>query len=198
MKLFLLLGTIVISPFTLAQEPAGLDKGVYAHFETNRGNFSIELFEDLVPKTVSNFIMLATGVQPWRHPVTGEVHENTPFYNGLIFHRIIEGFMIQGGDPSGTGAGGPGYQFEDEFHPSLRHNKEGIVSMANAGADTNGSQFFITLGPTSNLDNIHSIFGEVIDGMNVVRRIGSISVGPNDRPFPEVVIQNVAIQRILN
>ena len=117
----------------------------FAHFKTTLGDFTVELFDDKAPKTVANFADLADGSKEWKHPKTGESHKK-PFYDGLVFHRIIEGFMIQGGDPMGQGFGGPGYQFEDEFHPDLRHDRAGILSMANAGPNSNGSQFFITLG----------------------------------------------------
>ena len=195
MKKLLLVGLLAIAPASYGQD---LDPGVYAHFETNQGDFSIELFEERAPRTVGNFILLATGGQSWRHPETGEVHEDTPFYDGLIFHRIIDGFMIQGGDPSGTGLGGPGYTFEDEFHAGLRHSREGMVSMANSGPDTNGSQLFITLAPVRNLDDVHSIFGEVVAGMDIVRRIGRVATGANDRPFADVTIEKVTVQRVVN
>ena len=153
--------------------------GTYAHFETTMGNFTIELFEQQTPKTVDNFVKLA----------------EKKFYDGVIFHRVIDGFMIQGGDPLGKGYGGPGYKFADEFHPSLRHSKPGILSMANAGPNTNGGQFFITLAPTPHLDNRHSVFGEVDSGMDVVRKIGSTKVGAQDRPVKDIVIQSVKIRR---
>ena len=165
-----------------------------AHFETSLGNFTVELFADKTPKTVANFVGLAEGTIEWTHPKTREKHKK-PYYDGIIFHRVIDGFMIQGGDPLGQGVGGPGYKFADEFHPSLRHNKEGILSMANAGPNTNGGQFFITLGPTPHLDNKHSVFGQVESGMDVVRKIGSSATGPRDRPLKDVVIQAVKIDR---
>src|SRR5262252_8996283 len=151
----------------------------YALFETSMGNFTIELFEQQTPNTVGNFVKLA--------------EEN--FYNGVIFHRVIDGFMIQGGDPTGTGTGGPGYKFADEIHPQLKHNSEGILSMANAGPNTNGSQFFITLGPTPHLDGRHSVFGEVVEGMDVVKRIGAVPTGRQDRPVKPVTIKAIRIER---
>jgi peptidyl-prolyl cis-trans isomerase A (cyclophilin A) len=166
----------------------------YAHFETSLGNFTAELFEDKTPKTVANFTGLAEGTREWTHPKTREKHQ-TPYYDGIIFHRVIQGFVIQGGDPLGQGYGGPGYQFEDEFHPDLRHDRIGILSMANAGPNTNGSQFFITLGPTPHLDRKHSVFGAVVSGMDVVQKIGSVPVGPNDRPTTPVVMNKVRIER---
>ena len=168
---------------------------VHAEFATTEGSFKVRLFDQEVPDTVANFVGLAEGTKEWTHPGTREKMTNTPFYDGIIFHRVIEGFMIQGGDPLGQGVGGPGYKFKDEFHPSLRHSKAGILSMANAGPNTNGSQFFITLGPTPHLDNRHSVFGEVTDGMDVVRRIGSTPTGRQDRPVKDVVINSIKITR---
>ena len=169
--------------------------GTYARFETSEGTFRIRLFDKDAPRTVENFVGLAEGTKEWRDPATGE-QKREPFYDGVIFHRVINGFMIQGGDRLGQGTGGPGYKFADEFHPALRHDKAGILSMANAGPNTNGSQFFITLGPTPHLDNRHSVFGEVVDGMDVVRKIGAVSTGRQDRPIKPVVIKQVTIERV--
>jgi peptidyl-prolyl cis-trans isomerase A (cyclophilin A) len=175
--------------------PAGsFTLAVYAEFVTSEGNFSIRLFEKEAPNTVANFVGLAEGTKEWTDPRSNE-KVTQPYYDGIIFHRVIEGFMIQGGDPLGQGTGGPGYKFADEFHPSLRHNKAGVLSMANAGPNTNGGQFFITLGPTPHLDNKHSVFGEVESGMDVVRKIGSTKTGPRDRPVRDVVIRTVKIER---
>src|SRR5690606_27902621 len=167
---------------------------LYAQFETSLGNFTVELFEEQAPKTVANFVGLAEGTKEWTHPETGEKHRK-PFYDGIIFHRVIRGFVIQGGDPLGLGYGGPGYQFEDEFHPDLRHDRAGVLSMANAGPNTNGSQFFITLGPTPHLDQRHSVFGVVTEGMDVVEKIGDVPTGPGDRPRTPVVMNRVRIVR---
>ena len=167
---------------------------VYADFTTSEGNFSIRLNDQETPKTVENFVRLAEGTKEWTDPRSNQ-KVKAPYYDGIVFHRVIDGFMIQGGDPLGKGIGGPGYEFEDEFHPSLRHTKAGILSMANRGPNTNGGQFFITLGPTPHLDNRHSVFGEVVEGMDVVRKIGSTKVGPQDRPVKDVVIESVKIRR---
>ena len=167
----------------------------YAHFETTLGNFTIELFDTKTPNTVANFVGLAEGTKAWTHPKTGEKHSNTRYYDGIVFHRVIQGFMIQGGDPLGQGYGGPGYQFDDEFHPDLRHDKPGILSMANAGPKTNGSQFFITLGPTPHLDRKHSVFGAVTSGLDVVQKIGAVPVDRNDRPVTPVVMNKITIER---
>lgn len=169
---------------------------MYALFETTLGTFKVRLFHGQAPKTVENFVGLAEGTKDWTHPVSKDVKTNTPFYNGLIFHRIIKGFMIQGGDPTGTGIGGPGYNFADEFHPDLRHSKDGILSMANAGPNTNGSQFFITLGPTPHLDNRHSVFGEVVDGMDIIKAIGNtVTNRANDKPKTDIIIKKLTIIR---
>jgi len=162
------------------------EPGVYAHFSTSEGDFTVRLFNDLVPKTVENFVDLAEG----RKGPAGK-----PFYDGLVFHRVIPGFMIQGGCPEGSGRGGPGYKFADEFNPKLRHNKPGILSMANAGPGTNGSQFFITVAPTPHLDNRHSVFGEVITGYDVVEKISKVPTGAQDRPVKPVVVNQVKIER---
>lgn len=149
-----------------------------AEFQTNKGNFKIELFEDKAPVTTSNFIKLA----------------NEGFYDGLIFHRVIQDFMIQGGCPQGTGRGGPGYTIKDEFHPDLKHNCEGILSMANAGPNTGGSQFFITVAPTPWLDKHHSVFGKVIQGIEVVIDISKVQKDRMDKPISDVVINKVTIK----
>ena len=171
-----------------------MEPGTYAHFDTTQGSFTVRLFDKEVPKTVANFVGLAEGTKEWQDPATG-ARKKAPYYDGVIFHRIIDGFMIQGGDRLGQGTGGPGYKFADEFHPSLRHGKAGILSMANAGPNTNGSQFFITLGPTPHLDNRHSVFGEVVKGLEIVKKIGSVPIGRQDRPVKPVVINKVTIVR---
>jgi peptidyl-prolyl cis-trans isomerase A (cyclophilin A) len=148
-----------------------------ATFDTTMGKFRIELFEDRAPITTKNFIDLA----------------EKGFYKGVIFHRVINGFMIQGGDPTGTGRGGPGYTIKDEFHRELKHSGEGILSMANAGPNTGGSQFFITLAATPHLDNKHAVFGKVIEGMDVVRAIGKTPTARGDRPNQDVTINSVSI-----
>jgi peptidyl-prolyl cis-trans isomerase A (cyclophilin A) len=166
-----------------------------AHFTTSEGSFTIKLFDQEVPNTVANFVGLAEGTKEWTDPKSGQKVKR-PYYDGLIFHRVIDGFMIQGGDPLGSGTGGPGYKFGDEFHPSLRHSKPGILSMANAGPNTNGGQFFITLAATPWLDNRHSVFGEVVEGMDVVQKIGSTQTSkPGDRPVKPITIQSVKITR---
>lgn len=149
----------------------------YAIFATSEGTFTVELFEDKAPLTTKNFISLA----------------EKGFYDGLIFHRVIDGFMIQGGDPTGMGMGGPGYEIPDEFHPDLKHDGEGVLSMANAGPNTGGSQFFITLAATPWLNGHHAVFGKVVRGMDIVRKIGKVDCDLGDRPLVEVVIKKVTI-----
>ncbi len=166
---------------------------MHAHFTTSAGSFKIRLFDAEVPNTVKNFVGLAEGTQEFVDPKTGQ-KTTRPFYDGLVFHRVIASFMIQGGCPLGTGTGGPGYKFADEFHPTLRHDKPGILSMANSGPNTNGSQFFVTLVPTPWLDNRHSVFGEVVEGLDVVEKIGKTPTR-NDRPVTPITIESVKIER---
>ncbi len=167
----------------------------FARFDTTEGTFTIRLFDQEAPATVANFVGLAEGTKEWTDPRTGDRKTGEAFYDGIVFHRVIDGFMIQGGDPLGKGFGGPGYKFADEFHPALRHDRAGILSMANSGPKTNGSQFFITLGPTPHLDNRHTVFGEVVDGLDVVKKIGKVRTGSMDRPTTDVVINKVTIER---
>lgn len=169
--------------------------GLYAQFATSEGTFVVRFFDQEAPKTVENFVELAEGTKPWRDPRTNQL-VTRPYYDGLIFHRVIDGFMIQGGDPLGTGTGGPGYKFGDEFSPKLRHAKPGMLSMANAGPNTNGGQFFITLAATPWLDDRHSVFGEVVAGMDVVQKIGKTPTKkPGDRPLKPITIQSVKIEK---
>ena len=169
--------------------------GVYADFVTSEGNFTVRLYDQEAPATVENFVGLAEGSKEWSDPRTNQKVKR-PYYDGGIFHRVIDGFMIQGGDPLGQGIGGPGYTFADEFHPKLRHNKAGILSMANRGPNTNGGQFFITLVPTGWLDNKHSVFGEITEGMDVVNKIGKTATSkPGDRPVKPITINSVTIEK---
>ncbi|MFO0727647.1 MAG: peptidylprolyl isomerase [Myxococcota bacterium] len=166
-------------------------KGAKIH--TNQGVIEVKLYSQLVPKTVGNFVGLAEGTIPWTKK--DGTPGNGPLYKGVVFHRVIKGFMIQGGDPEGSGRGGPGYRFEDEFNSTLRHSKGGILSMANAGPGTNGSQFFITTAPTPHLDDRHSVFGEVTGGMDVLKKIETTKTGPGDRPVADQVIERIEILR---
>ena len=177
-----------------AAKDSGKGKQMIAVFNTNKGTFKVKLFPEQAPKTVDNFVSLAEGTREWKEPGTGKMVKK-PFYNGLIFHRVIPNFMIQGGDPEGRGTGGPGYKFEDEFSKSLSHDKPGILSMANAGPNTNGSQFFVTVAATPWLNGKHTIFGEVIDGMDVVNAISKVKTAAQDRPMEDVVIKTLTIER---
>jgi peptidyl-prolyl cis-trans isomerase A (cyclophilin A) len=167
---------------------------LYAILETTLGTVEIRLFEKESPKTVENFVGLATGQKAWKNPNTGQP-ENRPFYDGLVFHRVIPDFMIQGGCPLGEGYGGPGYKFEDEFQSGLTFSKPGLLAMANSGPNTNGSQFFITDAPTPHLSNHHTIFGEVVTGLDVVKKIARVPTGPKDKPITPVVMNKVSIVR---
>ena len=174
------------SAITKSDHKEKLDK-LNAVFKTNQGEFEFELYAKECPETVWNFVNLAEGRQ--------KTKKSGPFYDGLIFHRIIEGFMIQGGCPEGRGTGGPGYNFKDECTPKLKHTSAGMLSMANAGPGTNGSQFFITLAPTPHLDGKHTVFGKVTKGMDVVKKIGSVETDGRDKPVKDVVIEKVTIVR---
>lgn len=176
---------------------------LYARLTTTQGPIVVHLEETRTPKTVANFCGLASGEIAWKDAVTGQSMQGTPMYNGVRFHRVIPGFMVQVGDPLSRhpeasnrwGTGGPGYRFEDEFHPELRHTKPGILSMANAGPGTNGSQFFITQGPTPHLDNRHSVFGHVVVGQSVVDAIANVRRNRQDRPDEDQLIENVELFR---
>jgi len=172
-----------------------LDPGLYARFSTSMGDFVIRLFEKEVPNTVANFVGLAEGTKEFIDPKTRQ-KTTRPFYDGLIFHRVIDEFMVQGGCPLGAGTGGPGYRFADEFHPSLKHSEPGMLSMANSGPNTNGSQFFITVAETSWLDNRHSIFGKVVEGYDVVEKISKAPTNAQDRPLKDIVLQKVSVERV--
>ena len=188
----LLAGSVGVALAGQAKEKK-LEPGIYAHFETTEGNFTVKFFERDAPKTVQNFVGLAEGTID---PITGKPGKSKPYYDGLTFHRIMDDFMIQGGDPTGTGSGGPGYRFADEISPNRRFTKAGILAMANAGPNTNGSQFFVTLAPTDWLNGQHTIFGEVVAGMDVVKKIGKVRTGPNNRPVTPVIMKRVTIQRV--
>jgi len=194
-KKLILAATFLFLASNATAADSGDKKGpLYATLKTTMGDIVIQLFDDKAPKTVANFVGLATGTKEWIDPKTGEKVKR-PLYNGTMFHRVIPGFMIQGGDPLGNGTGGPGYRFEDEFHPDLKHSKAGILSMANAGPNTNGSQFFITFQATPHLDGRHSVFGEVVKGQEVVSAIANVSRDLRDRPIKDVVIKEIVITR---
>jgi peptidyl-prolyl cis-trans isomerase A (cyclophilin A) len=165
-----------------------------ATLRTTEGTVQVRLFPDHAPKTVANFTDLAEGTREWTDPATRKT-EQAKLYDGTVFHRVIPNFMIQGGDPLGTGTGGPGYKFADEIHPDLQFDRPYLLAMANAGPGTNGSQFFITVGPTPHLNGRHTIFGEVTSGSDVVDRISQVQTNRNDRPVKDVVLESVEIDR---
>src|SRR3989338_2021616 len=202
MKKILILFLVLTIPMTLHAKAPKIQKAkkkgvksmetTYAELDTTQGKIKIKLFSDKAPKTVANFVDLSQGTKEFTDSKTGKKVKR-PFYDGLIFHRVIPDFMIQGGDPRGTGTGGPGYTFADEFDASLKHDKPGILSMANAGPGTNGSQFFITDKPTPWLDGRHTVFGEVVEGLAVVQKIARVPKDSNDKPLQDVVIKKVTI-----
>ena len=173
-----------------------LTPGTYAIFNTTEGKITVKLFPEDAPITVANFVELAEGAREWTHPVTGTKSKNK-LYDGTIFHRVIPDFMVQGGDPAGTGMGGPGYRFQDETKGS-RHkfDKPGKLAMANAGPNTNGSQFFITLAPTTWLTGKHTIFGEVVEGQDVAEKIVALPRNRQDRPNKDIVVKKVTIEKV--
>jgi peptidyl-prolyl cis-trans isomerase A (cyclophilin A) len=168
---------------------------LYARLHTSMGAIVIALEEQRAPNTVKNFVGLAIGSQPWADPKTGEAKSETPYYDGTIFHRVIPDFMVQAGDRLGVGTGGPGYKFKDEIHPELRHTGPGVLSMANAGPGTNGSQFFITDKATPWLDGKHSVFGRTVAGNDIVHKIAHAPTGRNDKPAKDIVLEKVEIFR---
>ncbi len=175
------------------QQKALNGQDLYATLETTEGAIVVKLFSKDAPLTVANFVGLSTGEQTWKDPRTQEVKTGTPLYQGIIFHRVIPQFMIQGGDPLGVGAGSPGYTFEDEFQGGRTFSKTGLLAMANRGPETNGSQFFITTSTPQHLNNRHTIFGEVVKGYDVVERISAVPTGERDKPLKDVVLKKVTI-----
>ena len=190
-KLFLLLLLSAI-PVAFAQQKP-LKSGTYAHFETSLGTFTAQLETKLAPKTVENFIGLAQGTKAWKDPKTGQTVSGKPFYDGLIFHRVVDGYLIQSGDPTGEGKGGPGFTIPDEFSSALRHDRAGILSMGNTGPNSGGSQFFVTLQAMPDLNKVHTAFGEVVRGMDVVRKISSVRTR-KEVPVTPVILQKVRIE----
>jgi peptidylprolyl isomerase len=183
--------TIIIMSISCTDEYPNLNDGLYARFDTNYGEFITELYFKEAPMTVGNFVSLAEGT----NPKVEEKYEGKKFYDSLIFHRVMDGFMIQGGDPLGSGRGNPGYRFPDEFNPELSQDTIGALSMANGGPNTNGSQFFITLSPQGRLDNVHTVFGQIAEGQSVVDSIGKVETAAANRPVEDVVINTIEIIR---
>ena len=178
-----------------AKKEVPMKPGLYAIFHTTMGTITCSLFEKDAPKTVDNFVGLAEGTKEWTDPKT-QAKVKKRFYDGLMFHRVIPQFMIQGGDPEGTGRGGPGYRFEDEFTSGLKFDQPGRLAMANAGPNTNGSQFFITTVPTPWLDNRHTIFGQVVEGQDVVGAIEAVKKDGRDKPLTPIVIEKLEIKKV--
>ena len=188
-SVFFAIPIILLTLTASAAEPTPKKEGdLYAIMETSQGTMTVRLFEKEAPKTVANFVGLAEGTKPFTDPKTG-AKVTRPFYDGLIFHRVISGFMIQGGDPRGTGSGDPGYKFEDEFVQSLKFDQAGRLAMANSGPNTNGSQFFITDGLTPHLNMRHTIFGQLVEGQEIVHKIATVATGGQDRPVTPVTMK---------
>jgi len=199
-----MLGTILLASLlslSVSVEAVPSDPGIYAVFRTSLGEFVAKLNDEKAPRTVASFVGLTEGSQTWLDFRDGRLRDDS-YFDGLTFHRVVPGFVIQGGSRNGLGTDGPGYQFKDEFHSELRHSKAGILSMANSGPNTNGSQFFVTLAPTPHLDDKHSVFGEVVEGMDIVTALGNVPVtlnlrsGQVDLPVTAPVIESVSILRV--
>lgn len=190
-KTALVFALFAVTLFACQEQYPDLEDGIYAEFITNKGTFIAKFHHEQTPITVANFVDLAEG----KNNMVDEKYKGKPFFDGLVFHRVIKDFMIQGGDPLGNGTGGPGYRFPDEFVPDLAHDKKGILSMANSGPTTNGSQFFVTVRPTPHLDGRHTVFGEVVKGMDIVEAISVVPTGQADRPVDPVVIEKINIIR---
>ena len=178
-----------------ATEPYMSDSKLFATLETTMGNIRIQLYETESPKTVENFVGLATGEKEWKDPVSGEAMTGKPYFEGIIFHRVIPDFMIQTGDPTGTGMGGPGYNIPDEFDSRLKFDRPGVLGMANSGPNTGGSQFFITHRDTSHLNGKHTIFGQVVEGQDIVVAMAAVDRDGSDKPRTDIVIKKVVIER---
>jgi peptidyl-prolyl cis-trans isomerase A (cyclophilin A) len=176
-------------------EATTVPNGPFVVMETSMGRITCQFYQKQAPKAVANFIGLAEGTKDWTDPATKKIQHHKRYFDGTIFHRVIPQFMIQGGDPTGTGMGDPGYVFEDEFDPGLNFDRPGRLAMANSGPNTNGSQFFITVAPTPWLDNKHTIFGEVVEGMDIATKISEVPRGANDKPKQAVELKSVRIEK---
>jgi peptidyl-prolyl cis-trans isomerase A (cyclophilin A) len=181
------------TPAPASNETVAGDGQLMCRFKTTMGDMVAELYEEQAPRTVSNFVALAVGGVEWTTP-SGEP-STKPLYSGTVFHRVIQNFMLQGGDPTGTGRGGPGWRFKDEFSPDLRHTGKGTLSMANAGPNTNGSQFFICQVPTPHLDGRHTVFGRVLEGLDIIDSIADVPKGAMDRPVEDVIVNEIEVYR---
>lgn len=188
---------VAVSVFAAEQAPAPKPRkpGIYAIFDTSMGTFVCELYEKLTPVAVANFVGLAEGSKDWKNP-RGDVKKGVPYYNGTIFHRVIKGFMVQGGDITGTGTFSPVPKFKDEFIDMLKFNRSGVLAMANSGPNSNGAQFFVTVAPTPQLNGQHTIFGRVVEGYNVVEKISQVHVDAQKKPMERVVLHKITIERV--
>ncbi len=185
----------LVLPLSGADQAKPRKPGLYALFDTSMGSFVCELYEKTAPETVNNFVGLVEGTKEWKN-TRGEVKKGVPYYNGTIFHRVIKNFMIQGGDITGTGTFSPVPRFRDEIVDTLRFDRSGVLAMANSGPNTNGSQFFITVGPAQHLNGQHTIFGRVVEGYDVIEKISKVPTDSNSKPLNKVVIDKITIERV--